>query len=131
MQQKLSIKIILPSKILLELQSDEIIIPGNKGLFSILPYHIKFTSILNIGIITINNIKSKYYFIYGGIAQISNNTVNIITEYATDIKDYNKSIILNKINTLKQNLLLQSKKSIDYKITLHMILIYESLLKFL
>ena len=55
MTQALIVKIITPSKVVLESEATMVTIPGNKGEFSVLPDHMKLVSSINSGIITLVN----------------------------------------------------------------------------
>jgi F-type H+-transporting ATPase subunit epsilon len=93
-------KIITPSKIILEAQAKEVLLPGQNGVFGVLPLHENLISNLKSGIVSVvDEFDQKYrYFIYGGISRISNSELIITTEYAIDVKDVNKKEIQDEID---------------------------------
>jgi F-type H+-transporting ATPase subunit epsilon len=62
------IRIILPSKVILDKEADKITAPGAEGSFQILPRHIDFVSSLKSGILTVfSEGEVLYYAINQGI----------------------------------------------------------------
>jgi len=132
MSDKLLVRIILPSKTFLEIEAGLVNIPGGDGVFGVLPGHSKLISTINIGVISlfVADIEKKYY-VHGGIAQVSGDEVNIVTEYAASITDSNKITITNEIIDLKEELASEEENSIESDIILAKIEKHESLIKFL
>ena len=81
MSDKLLVRIILPSETFLEIEASLVNIPGGDGVFGVLPGHAKLTSTIDVGIISlfIDDVK-KIYYVHGGVAQVTGDEVNIVTE---------------------------------------------------
>jgi len=73
----LDVFIINPQEILFEGKARSVILPGEYGVFEILPYHKEFMSRLLTGAITVDD---KSYFIKRGIAKVDRNKVTIVIE---------------------------------------------------
>lgn len=125
-------RILLPSKTFLEVVVDQVNIPGTQGVFGVLPQAARFISSINIGIVSLfnNNIEMKYY-IHGGIAQIKDNEVNIMTEYAASISKSNKPMVTKEIIALREKATLVPHSSIEAKILKTKIEQYQALLNVL
>ncbi len=132
MSNKLLVRIILPSETYLEAQAEMVNILGSEGVFGVLPGHAKLTSTIDIGVISlfIDGIEKKYY-IHGGVAQVTGQEVNIITEYAASIQESNKTTIANEITDLEDEILSEEDDSIEAEIVLDKIEKHKSLIKFL
>lgn len=132
MSNTLLVKIILPSKIILETEANMVNVPGSEGVFGVLPDHAKFTSSIDIGIITLffKDVEKKY-FVYGGIAQVTGQELNVVSEFAVDLSAISKSTILNKINNLKSDLSSELEESLEADIISGNIEKYNTLLKFI
>lgn len=95
----LVVKIILPSKTLLNRKADIVNVPGSMGMFGVLPNHAKFISNIDTGVLTISTDDTKQkYFICGGIAQVTGSELNIVTEFAVSMEDKTKEMILQQVN---------------------------------
>lgn len=131
MNSTLKLRIILPSRIIANLDARMVIVPGKDGIFGVLPGHVKLISNINVGIVQahIDN-QIKKFFAYGGIAEVSPERLNIITEFAILLDEINKSNIINKINELESELLGKEKNSVEADIVNNEIKIHRSLLEF-
>ena len=132
MSDKLLVRIILPSETFLEIEASLVNIPGGYGVFGVLPGHAKLTSTIDVGIISlfIDDVK-KIYYVHGGVAQVTGDEVNIVTEYAASIAGSNKTTITNEITDLKEELASEEENSIESDINLAKIEKHQSLIKFL
>ena len=132
MSDKILVKIILPSAIMLETQATMVNIPGIEGEFGVLFGHAKLVSNLDIGVVTLYSGETKQrYFIHGGVAQISDSEVNILTEFAIDLSSAKKSSVLHKITELKSNLLDKEPESVEADIISDALEKHETLINFL
>lgn len=126
------VKIILPSKTALSTNATMVSIPGKEGDFTVLKGHVKLISNIKIGVISIfvNDMEIKY-FVYGGIAQVNQNELNILSEFGVNINDFSKTIGLDNISSLQNKLSELDKDSLEAQITVDKLEKYQALLKFL
>ncbi len=73
----LSVKIVTPEKILFEGKADRVILPGEGGVFEVLPFHKHILSRLLTGTIVIDD---KLFPIFRGVVQVIFNRITIIME---------------------------------------------------
>lgn len=131
MDSTLKVRIILPSHILATLDATMVIVPGSEGIFGVLPRHMKFISSIDIGLVKVHiDSAVKNFFVYGGIAEVSTEQLNIITEFAALLEESEKHKIINKISELEMELNDKDKNSIDAEIINNKISIHKSLLEF-
>lgn len=80
---KLNLKIISPEKILIDEQVDAVYSLAVDGEFGILPGHIPYMTALDIGVSKyVQGDKTEYISTIGGILQVENNNVSILSDAA-------------------------------------------------
>lgn len=105
MTENLQIKIITPLDVLLEQEATLVTMPGEEGEFGVLPMHAPLIASLKPGLVKISSVNQNVsYFVWGGIARVSDSNVDIITEFAIDIASTNKNVTLETISNLKDSL---------------------------
>lgn len=132
MSNQFIVKIIMPSKILLEDEVKMVNVPGSDGMFGVLPGHMNLVSSLDIGIVTVFYDKfDAKYFIYGGVAEVKGQELNIVTEFAVNMEYTNKDLVYNEIRNLQNMLNNVEGDSIEIAIISSNIARYEALLRVL
>ena len=74
---RLNVTILSPEKLLFRGQAESIVLPGEKGVFEILPYHKRLLSRLLGGTLTVDG---RSLAIRRGIVKVAQNDVTIIVE---------------------------------------------------
>ena len=79
--KKIKVKIIQPTKIVLDSECDHIIIPGSVGDFGISPGHTPLITTIRPGtLIVYNNSKTSSYALHDGFVTVENDIVRIVCE---------------------------------------------------
>ncbi|NQU48389.1 MAG: ATP synthase F1 subunit epsilon [Planctomycetes bacterium] len=80
----LTLKVVSPEGILLEMEAASVQFPGDDGLFGILPRHAAMTSLTTSGLLRAkaNQGESMEMIIHDGFAQVANNVVTVLTRSA-------------------------------------------------
>ena len=80
----LKLKIISPTGVFYEGETERIVVRGTEGEFAVLPNHIPFTTTLALGTFNIimGDGKKKYGTLLGGIATINSDETIILTDAA-------------------------------------------------
>ena len=102
----IKVKIITPNEVMFDGEASLVTMPGEEGVFGVMPMHMQLVANLKPGLVTINSIHAtKKYFVYKGIAQVNcgEECANIVTDYAVDIATVNPTQIDSEINILRQN----------------------------
>ena len=88
MEKSLHLEIVTPDKVVLSEQVDYVGAPGYEGEFGILPNHIPYLCALQIGALYYKaQGHTKYIFVSGGFAEVSDNKVSILAESAELAED--------------------------------------------
>ena len=96
---KLKLKVITPQKILLEEEVDAVYSTAVDGEFGVLPGHVPYMTPLAIGISKFEkNGKSEYLSTIGGVFQVKDNEVLILTDCA----EFGKNIDLPRAIAAKE-----------------------------
>lgn len=76
-EKLLNVRVFTPEQILFEGQAERVIVPGESGVFEVLPFHKRILSRLLSGFIMIDQ---ESIPIFRGIIQAGENQINIIME---------------------------------------------------
>jgi F-type H+-transporting ATPase subunit epsilon len=78
---RIHLKVITPTELVVDEQVDEVVAPGEVGEFGILPGHVPFLTTLHSGELKykIGNSETKLV-VEGGVADVRNDTVSILTD---------------------------------------------------
>lgn len=130
MDNKFSVKIISPSKTIFDSQANMVNIPGKEGMFGVLAGHAKLISNVDIGIITVFCDNSqRNFFVYEAVAKISQNELDILTDFAIDLSNTSQVNIMNKIDEIKDSLTNLQSDSMEFKIFQDKLKKYQALVK--
>jgi F-type H+-transporting ATPase subunit epsilon len=81
----LQLEIVTPDQIVLSRQVEYVGAPGIEGEFGVLPEHVPFISGLAVGCLYYKaDSKTRYVFVSGGFAEVSDNTVTVLAECAEE-----------------------------------------------
>jgi len=80
---RIHLKVITPTELVVDEQVDEVVAPGEVGEFGVLPGHVPFLTTLHSGELKykIGNSETKLV-VEGGVADVRNDTVSILTDGA-------------------------------------------------
>ena len=98
-----NLEVVTPSAIILSESVEMVVVPGSDGQIGALPRHSKVISTLNRGLVDIfnDNKISSQIMIDGGIAEINETSVTILTERAEKIDKANKQLLEEKLITFQ------------------------------
>ena len=89
MADKITLRLVTPSRMLLDEAVDEVTAPGALGEFGVLPNHISFLSLLESGEMSYKQGTAKHSLaVSGGYAEVLNNVMTVLAdaaEYADEI----------------------------------------------
>ncbi|MDL2316401.1 F0F1 ATP synthase subunit epsilon [Desulfovibrio sp. OttesenSCG-928-A18] len=88
MMASLQLEIVTPDQLLLSKEVDYVGAPGLEGEFGVLPGHIPFISALAIGGLYYKaDGKTRFVFVSGGFAEISDDKVTVLAESAEEAEN--------------------------------------------
>ncbi len=89
MAEKIRLRLVTPSRMLLDEEVDEVTGPGALGEFGVLPNHISFLTLLEIGEMSYKQGQTKRFLaLSGGYAEVLNNVMTVLApaaEFAEEI----------------------------------------------
>lgn len=127
-----SVKIILPAETICSVVAHLVELPGEDGLIGVLQNHKPLFANLKRGkvlIYTENNIQK--YYLHGGIARISNDALEILSDFSINLEEYNKNKIIAALEQLELELQAYQSEELYYKIISNKIDRYKSSLEFM
>ncbi len=110
MDKALQLEIVTPDKLVLSESVEYVGAPGLEGEFGVLPNHIPFLSALHVGNLYYKQSgKTKYVYVAGGFADISDNKVTILAEEAEKAEE----IDIERARKAKERAELRMKEAED------------------
>ena len=89
MAETIRLRVVTPSRLLLDEEVDEVTAPGALGEFGVLPNHIAFLSLLETGEMSYKQGVTRHYLaISGGYAEVLDNVMTVLApaaEFAAEI----------------------------------------------
>jgi F-type H+-transporting ATPase subunit epsilon len=117
---------------LLDAEANMVNLPGQEGVFGVLPGHCKLISNINTGIVSVFLAgQEEKYFVFSGVAQVKGEELNILSEFALLVGRETKTEALDQVTLLENSLLGHQPESLQANIILDTLEKYRALLKFL
>ena len=89
MAEKIKLRLVTPSRLLLDEEVDEVTAPGALGEFGVLPRHISFLTLLEVGEMSYKQAGERHQLaISGGYAEVLDDVMTVLAnaaEYADEI----------------------------------------------
>ncbi|MEY4463964.1 MAG: synthase epsilon chain [Pseudomonadota bacterium] len=107
MNETITVKIITPLSIAFEKQAKMVTMPGEEGMFGVLPNHAPMIVSLKAGLVQvyIDDMHKPQitYLVSKGITEVTANYINIATETAINITNLSEAEIATKLLELQTN----------------------------
>ena len=105
MADNLHLKILTPLALVVDEQVDLVEGPGESGEFGILPGHVPFLTTLSPGFLKFKQgSETKSLIIHGGIAEVSDDNVRILTDSTEDPSSIDTAAAKNDIEKLEKQI---------------------------
>ena len=105
MAETLNFELVSPERKLASTEAEAVTIPGMLGDLTAMHNHAPFLTNLRPGYVVVRNGSSEDgYFVTGGFAEISENTVSVLAEEAVEKATVNRAFIELKIGQAEQAL---------------------------
>lgn len=79
----LKLRLVTPERKVLDVECDEVDLPGEEGYFGVLPGHTPLVAMLKIGQASYRvGKKESFVVIGGGLAEVSNDVVTVLCDFA-------------------------------------------------
>ena len=98
MTETLTFELVSPERKLASTEAEAVTIPGMEGDLTAMANHAPFLTNLRPGYVVVRNGSSEdSYFVTGGFAEISQNTVTVLAEEAVERENVDRALIEAKI----------------------------------
>ena len=105
MADMLNFELVSPERKLASTEAEAVTIPGMLGDLTAMANHAPFLTNMRPGYVVVRNGSTEDgYFVTGGFAEISNNTVSVLAEEAVEKSGVNRAYIDEKISQAEQAL---------------------------
>jgi F-type H+-transporting ATPase subunit epsilon len=95
---RLTVEIVTPERRLAQLTADEVIAPGDQGLFGVRPGHVPYLSVLQPGPLTVRDgATTTQYFVAGGFVEAGPEIVRVLADSAELKKDIDPAAAQKRI----------------------------------
>ncbi|HJD55243.1 MAG TPA: F0F1 ATP synthase subunit epsilon [Rickettsia endosymbiont of Pyrocoelia pectoralis] len=107
MNETILVKIITPLNIALEEQAKMVTLPGEGGMFGVLPGHAPMLVSLTAGLVRVYvddmHEPKITYLISGGMTEVTGSYINIVTETAINATNLSETEINNKLTVFQKS----------------------------
>ena len=92
MAERLTLELATPTRLVVTVEADEVVVPGSLGYFGVLPGHAPLLATLGIGEVTYRIGREEYHVaISGGFAEVRNDKVIILADVAETPGDIDRA----------------------------------------
>ncbi len=105
MAQSFKFELVSPERLLVSEEVESVVVPGTDGEFTVLANHAPMMTSIRPGVITVNGTgASERYVIFGGFADVTPESLTILAEAATAVKDIDKGTLERRIADAREDL---------------------------
>jgi F-type H+-transporting ATPase subunit epsilon len=101
----MKLKIVTPTRILVDTEVDEMLAPGTAGQFGVLPQHVTFLGLLDLGVLSyVVGGETKSVVVHGGYAEVLGEDVTILADDAEFPEEIDPAEAKASLATVESNL---------------------------
>ena len=99
MADKVQLELVTPSRVLLETETDMVVVPGGDGDFGVLPGHAPLLSTLRPGTLDVyqGDAVSERHFVEGGFAEVKDNRCVVLAEEAVPVTEITPESVTERL----------------------------------
>ena len=104
MADKVQLELVTPSKLLLEAETDMVVVPGGDGDFGVLPGHAPLLSTLRPGTMAVyeGDKVSERVFVAGGFAEVDDNRCVVLAEEAVPVAEITAEMAAERLKEAQE-----------------------------
>ena len=115
MAERLTLELATPTRLVVTVEADEVVVPGSLGYFGVLPGHAPLLAALGIGEVTYRIGREEYHVaISGGFAEVRNDKVIILADAAETPGEVDRGRAERARDRAEARLAGRSLEEIDY-----------------
>lgn len=126
------VKIILPSQNLVDKEVSMVTLQSEEGMIGILKNHKPLIVNLTNGVVIIHELNDKsQYYISGGVANVTNQSLVVLTDFAIDLSEQSRASIEEKVKDFKTELEMLDDETTDAQLLKNEMKKYQTALEFI
>ncbi|MDP6787296.1 MAG: ATP synthase F1 subunit epsilon [Rhodospirillales bacterium] len=104
MADKVKLELVTPSRLLLETETDMVVVPGGDGDFGVLPGHAPLLSTLRPGTLAVyeDDAVSERLFVAGGFAEVGDNRCVVLAEEALPVAEITAEMVTERLKDARE-----------------------------
>jgi F-type H+-transporting ATPase subunit epsilon len=104
MVEKVQLELVTPSKLLFEMETDMVVVPGGDGDFGVLPGHAPLLSTLRPGTMTVYEGDKVFerVFVAGGFAEVGDNRCVVLAEEAVPVAEITSEMVTERLKEAQE-----------------------------
>ena len=115
MAERLTLELATPTRLVVTVEADEVVVPGSLGYFGVLPGHAPLLATLGIGEVTYRIGREEYHVaISGGFAEVRNDKVIILADVAETPGDIDRGRAERARDRAESRLAGRHQEEVDY-----------------
>ncbi len=93
-------ELVSPERVLMSVDAEQVLVPGNDGDFAVLAGHAPVISTLRPGVldVTAGNVR-KRLFVKSGFAEVDPSRLTVLAEKAYDVEELSAAVIADELKT--------------------------------
>lgn len=105
MAETFGFELVSPEKLLLSVDAEMVVVPGEAGDFGVLPGHAPVISTLRNGIIEVtqNGSVAERIFVAGGFAEMSNDKLTVLAEEAVPVSKLDRAKVAQQLKDAQED----------------------------
>ncbi|WP_374300398.1 F0F1 ATP synthase subunit epsilon [Ferrovibrio sp.] len=105
MADSVRFELVSPEKLLLALDAEMVVVPGEGGDFGVLPGHTPLISTIRNGVIevTVDGRVAERIFVAGGFAEIANDKLTVLAEEAVPVKQLDRAKVEQMLKDARED----------------------------
>jgi F-type H+-transporting ATPase subunit epsilon len=98
-------ELVSPEKLLLAVDAEMVVVPGEAGDFGVLPGHSPLISTIRNGVIevTVNGAVTERIFVAGGFAEVANDKLTVLAEEATPVSKLDRAKVEQALKDARED----------------------------
>ena len=105
MAESVKFELVSPEKLLLSLEAEMVVVPGEAGDFGVLPGHSPLISTIRNGVIevTVNGQVTERIFVAGGFAEVANDKLTVLAEEAVPVSKLDRAKVAQQLKDAQED----------------------------
>ena len=105
MADKFHFDLVSPERRVMSGEVDRVVVPGEEGVFEVLPKHAPFMAVVHPGVVeAVNGADHERIFVMGGFADVTPDGLTVLAEQAIPVGELNADDIAGRLKDAEEDL---------------------------